>query len=102
MVRNFTVASVRSRALAAERRGDLALAAVEWRRLGRVRRLLACNRRDISTVRGVSDWVPGGVFLAFALCAGWDGLLRDGPTFSGGEAVEPAVERRPVEFSLSA
>ena len=102
MVRNFAVAAVRARALAAERRGDWTLAAVEWRRLGRVRRLLSCNRRDLSAVRGVSDWVPGGVFLAFALCAGWDGLLRDGPALSGHETVKPAVDRGSVPFGLSA
>lgn len=35
-----------------------ARAAGDWRRLRYARRMLACNDRALSTVRGVSEWIP--------------------------------------------
>lgn len=61
MVRAWAVADARAR-------GD-------WRGVGYLRRMLACDDRGLSTVRGVSEWVPGPVFVRMAVCAGWEGEL---------------------------
>lgn len=62
MVRGYVIADAR-------RRGD-------WRSVAYLRRMLKCPERSLSTVRGVSEWVPGPVMLQMALCAGWDGELE--------------------------
>lgn len=44
--------------------------AVAWLRGSR-----KCPDRALSSVRGISDWLPQDVFLAMAFAAGWDGEL---------------------------
>lgn len=61
MVRSWAVADARAR-------GD-------FRGVAYLRRMLKCNSRELSTVRGISEWVSGPVFLAMAFCAGWSGEL---------------------------
>lgn len=59
MVRNWAIADARARE--------------DWHAVGYLRRLLRCPDRSLSTVRGVSEWVPGSVLVGMALCAGWQG-----------------------------
>lgn len=59
MVRNWAIADARARE--------------DWQAVGYLRRLLRCPDRSLSTVRGVSEWVPGPVLVGMALCAGWEG-----------------------------
>lgn len=47
-----------------------------WARAAWARRMLRCNDRGLSAVRGMSEWVPGSVLLPLALLAGWDGELK--------------------------
>lgn len=61
MVRSWAVADARAR-------GD-------WKGVGYVRRMLTCHDRPLSTVRGVSEWVPGPLLVSMALCAGWQGEI---------------------------
>ncbi|MGV0952431.1 MAG: rolling circle replication-associated protein [Azonexus sp.] len=61
MVRNWAIADARSRE--------------DWRGVAYLRRMLKCPDRPLSTVRGVSEWVPGDVLVRMALCAGWQGEL---------------------------
>lgn len=61
MVRSFAVAEARSR-------GD-------WRGVRYLRGMLRCGDRSLSTVRGVSEWVPYPVFLRMVEHAGWNGEL---------------------------
>lgn len=61
MIRRYVIAEARGR-------GD-------WRGVSYLRRMLACHDRALSEVRGVSEWVPVGVGVAMAECAGWDGEL---------------------------
>jgi len=63
MVRNWAVADARAR-------GD-------WRGVAYLRRMLKCSDRMLSTVRGVSEWVPGPMLVSMALCAGWQGEIPE-------------------------
>lgn len=63
MVRRYAIAEARSR-------GD-------WRGVRYLRGMLQSNDRALCTVRGVSEWVPGPVFVAMALCAGWSGEVAE-------------------------
>lgn len=80
MVRRYAIAQARSAALgysanpATSSKADAA-----WSSVAFTRRMLKCPQRDLSTVRGVSDWVPGPIFLEMAGCAGWTGDLSDPP-----------------------
>ncbi len=62
MVRGYVIADAR-------RRGD-------WRSVAYLRRMLKCPERSLSTVRGISEWVPGPIAERMAVCAGWGGELR--------------------------
>lgn len=100
MVRRYSIASARSRAMrppacntgASFGKKPAIGTRAAWGQVRAARRLLACNSRELSTVRGVSQWVPGDLFLAFALCAGWDGTLVDLAPVGGDSAVEPPVD----------
>jgi hypothetical protein len=61
MVRSWAVADARAR-------GD-------FRGVAYLRRMLKCPDRMLSTVRGVSEWVPGPMLVSMAVCAGWQGEL---------------------------
>lgn len=63
MVRSWAIADARAR-------GD-------WKAVKYLRRMLACHDRQLSTVRGVSEWVPGPLMVGMALCAGWQGELSE-------------------------
>lgn len=63
MVRGYAIADARSR-------GD-------WPAVRYLRGMLACDDRARSSVRGCSEWVPGPLFVAMAVCAGWDGEMAD-------------------------
>lgn len=63
MVRSWAVADARSR-------GD-------WKGVRYLRRMLTCHDRQLSTVRGISEWVPGPMMVGMALCAGWQGELAE-------------------------
>jgi hypothetical protein len=82
MVRNWAIAEARSRALRYEAFGDVKKAEKAWDSVGYLRRLFKCPDRSRSSVRGLSQWVPGenrgDVFLRMALCAGWQGELVEG------------------------
>lgn len=75
MVRGYAIAQARSAALRYARYGDQKKAAAAWDSVGWLRGMLSCNERGLSTVRGVSEWVPGPVMVQMALCAGWTGEL---------------------------
>lgn len=62
MVRGYVIADARKRK--------------DWRGVGYLRRMLKCPERSLSTVRGISEWVPGPVAERMAVCAGWEGELR--------------------------
>lgn len=76
MVKRWAIADAR-------RRGD-------FRGVAYLRRMLACNDRALSEVRGVSEWVPGSVLLDMAWCAGWGGEMVPEPALgtSGSNAGE--------------
>jgi len=38
--------------------------------------MLRCNDRALSSVRGLSEWVPGPVLIDLAVLAGWSGELK--------------------------
>jgi hypothetical protein len=63
MVRSWAVADARARE--------------DWRGVGYLRRMLKCHDRMLSTVRGVSEWVPGPMLVSMALCAGWQGEIPE-------------------------
>jgi hypothetical protein len=77
MVRGYAIAQARSAALGHEAAGDYGKARAAWRSVGWLRTMLACNDRGLSSVRGVSEWVPGPVLVDMAFCAGWAGELAD-------------------------
>lgn len=80
MVRRYAIAQARSAALAysaADHPDSPRKAAAAWDSVAWTRRMLSCNDRALSTVRGVSDWVPGPVFLELAVCAGWSGEVSE-------------------------
>lgn len=66
-VKAFAVADARSRALRYQACGEPRKAAVEWKRVSHLRRLLACPDRPLSTVRGVSEWCPEAVAVPLLL-----------------------------------
>lgn len=68
LVRRYVIADARAR-------GD-------WRGVAYLRTMLRCPDRNLSAVRGVSEWVPGRVALDLLAVAGWAGEL----------APEPAVQ----------
>jgi hypothetical protein len=74
MERGYVVAEARSAVLAAKPGTTAHKAAV--RRLVWARRMLRCNDRSLSSVRGMSGWVPGSVSLRFASAAGWSGEVK--------------------------
>lgn len=80
-VRAYVVADARRAALKA-RPGSVE-ARRAWARVAWARRMLRCNDRGLSAVRGMSEWVPGPVLLQFALLAGWSGELKAGALSEG-------------------
>ena len=74
-VKRYAIAQARSAALHAQAAGDLEKASSAWNSVGWLRRMLACNDRALSSVRGCSEWVPGPIFVRIALGAGWSGEL---------------------------
>lgn len=77
MVRRYAIAQARSSALRYEALGERGKAAAAWDSVGWLRTMLACHERGLSSVRGVSEWVPGPVLVDMAFCAGWTGELSD-------------------------
>lgn len=77
MVRRYAIAQARSAALKYDRAGQRGKASAAWDSVAFLRGMLTCNDRALSTVRGVSDWVPGPVFIQMAVCAGWEGELSE-------------------------
>jgi hypothetical protein len=74
MVRGYVVAEARAWAL--QQAPGSRQHREAWGRVAWARRMLRCNDRGLSAVRGMSEWVPGSVLLEMAACAGWDGELR--------------------------
>lgn len=74
LVRSYVLAEARGKALAA--RPGSADARRAWRRVSWARRMLRCNDRGLSAVRGMSEWVPGPVLVPMALAAGWSGEVK--------------------------
>ena len=74
LVRSYVVADARTAALKA-RPGSVE-ARRAWARVSWARRMLRCNDRGLSAVRGMSEWVPGSVLIQFAVLAGWSGELK--------------------------
>lgn len=74
LVRAYVVADARAAALAA--RPGSAEAARAWSRVSWAQRMLRCNDRGLSAVRGLSEWVPGPVLVQMALTAGWSGKVK--------------------------
>jgi hypothetical protein len=74
LVRSYVVAEARAAALRA-RPGSVE-ARRAWARVSWARRMLRCNDRGLSSVRGMSEWVPRPVLLQFAVLAGWSGELK--------------------------
>jgi hypothetical protein len=77
MVRRYAIAQARAAALRYQAFGDEKKAAAAWKSVGYLRGMLACNDRMLSSVRGVSEWVPGPVLMDMAVCAGWAGELSE-------------------------
>jgi hypothetical protein len=75
-LRRWSVAQARSKALAMELRGDFQSAAAGWDRVGWLRRAGKCPERDLSSARGLGDWVPMDVSMRLLEWAGWDGQLK--------------------------
>lgn len=74
LVRSYVIADARAAALQA--RPGSAEARRAWARVAWARRMLRCNDRGLSAVRGMSEWVPGAVLLQFAVLSGWSGELK--------------------------
>lgn len=74
LVRGYVLAEARSAALAARPGSDEAARA--WSRVSWARRMLRCNDRSLSSVRGLGAWVPQSVLVPLAMCAGWSGELK--------------------------
>lgn len=72
MVQRYAIAQARSAAVYYGAREPVKAAAA-WDSVAWLRTMRKCNDRALSSVRGISEWVPGPVFIAMALCAGWDG-----------------------------
>ena len=69
LVRSWRVADARQQLREAR---DLGEAAAARRRIRSARRMLASNDRDLSRVRGVSEWIPEGLGMALLLIAAGD------------------------------
>jgi len=65
----------------------------DWRGVSYLRRMLACDDRGLSSVRGVSEWVPGPLFVNMAVCAGWTGELTDTADWGDDESPSTGAER---------
>lgn len=63
MVQRYAIADARSRQ--------------DWRSVRYLRGMRSSSDRQLSAVRGVSEWVPGPVFVRMALCAGWSGEVAE-------------------------
>jgi hypothetical protein len=74
LVRSYVIADARATALRARPGSPEARRA--WARVTWARRMLRCNDRGLSAVRGMSEWVPGSVLLQFAALSGWSGELK--------------------------
>lgn len=74
LVRAYLVAEARAAALAA--RPGSTEARKAWGRVSWARRMLRCNDRGLSSVRGLSEWVPGPVLVQMALLARWTGEVK--------------------------
>lgn len=61
LVRGFAVSEARAAALRYERAGEAKKARAAWKSVAYSRRMLSCPDRKLSTVRGVSTWVPEDV-----------------------------------------
>lgn len=80
MIRRYAIAQARAAALAYESNPvTMHKAAAAWDSVTFTRRMLKCPQRELSTVRGVSDWVPAPIFLEMLAAAGWKGELSDAP-----------------------
>ncbi|MFT4289324.1 hypothetical protein [Nocardioides sp.] len=77
LVRGYVIADARSQLRAAQDAGRVEVAATMRRRLVWSRHMLRHPDRAISSVRGVSEWVPGSVSLRMVEWAGWDGTLAE-------------------------
>jgi hypothetical protein len=82
LVRRYAVAEARSSALRYRRLGEVKKAESAWKSVGYLRRMLKCHDRNLSTVRGVSDWAPPEVTLPMALWVGWQGEAVERPLTS--------------------
>lgn len=76
MVQRYAIAQARSAALQ-HAVWEPKKAAAAWDSVGFLRRMRKCSDRALSSVRGISEWVPGPVFLEMALCAGWSGEVPE-------------------------
>jgi len=76
MVQRYAIAQARSAALHYRYR-DPQKSKACWESVAYLRGMRKCNDRALSSVRGVSEWVPGPVFVAMALCAGWLGEVAE-------------------------
>lgn len=76
MVQRYAIAQARSAALH-YRHLDPAKSAAAWDSVAWLRQMRKSPDRGASSVRGVSEWVPGPVFVRMALCAGWDGEVSE-------------------------
>lgn len=74
LVRAYVIAEARAAALAA--RPGSTEARKAWGRVSWARRMLRCNDRGLSAVRGLSEWVPGSVLMQMAVLAGWSGEVK--------------------------
>lgn len=75
MVRGYAIAQARRSALEYARQGKQKKAAAAWDSVGWLRGMLSCPDRAVSSVRGISEWVPGPVLVQMALAAGWQGEM---------------------------
>jgi hypothetical protein len=75
-VQRYAIAQARSEAL---RLGaiDPEKSAKVWDSVAWLRSMRKCHDRALSSVRGVSEWVPGPVFIEMALLAGWAGEMTE-------------------------
>lgn len=76
MVQRYAIAQARSAALR-YRHSDAKKSAAAWDSVGWLRQMRKCPDRALSSVRGISEWVPGPVFVQMALCAGWAGEVAE-------------------------
>jgi len=76
MVQRYAIAQARAAAIHYRaidpKKSEAAWDSVRW-----LRAMRKCPDRALSSVRGVSEWVPGPVFVSMALCAGWTGEVAE-------------------------